>query len=402
MISDSKTAQFTKELDDLHSAYLQALPSKVRLVQKAWHTIDLSNWDQAAYKSVYRLVHNLAGGAGTYGLNSISKQARVILETMKPAMNDANPLNSSLCLHISQGFEILEKTTSSALQEAKQQTHHLRKPPTRPRTTEAGVSEIFLVEDDPVQAHYLMLMLEQAGHCVQVFDKLENVKVALQALEPTAILMDMVFPEGELAGANTIAEIQENQSIPIPIFFVSIRTDLEARLSAVRAGASHYLTKPVNVGNLIRLLDDYRKPAGEKEKRVLLIDDDPAVSALFETHLDKEENLQTALLSEPLELLETLQNEKPDLILMDYHMPDCNGLELAAVIRQHESYADIPIIFLTEETSIETQLTALNIGSDDFFTKSMGPDRLVLAVQSKLDRLESLTKTDKPINWSKN
>lgn len=402
MINDTASTEFTKELHELRNAYLQALPDKVRLVQRAWQTLDPSNWDQAAYKSVYRLVHNLAGGAGIYGLNAISKQARTILETMKPAMDSDNPPDSALNLQISQGIEILDKTTNKTLLETKQETHHLRKPPVRPRAAETGVSEVFLVEDDAAQAHFLTLILGQAGHRVQVFDLLEDVKVALEAVEPTAILMDMVFPEGELAGAAALAEIQENQPIAIPIFFISTRTDLEARLSAVRAGASHYLTKPVNVGNLVRLLDEYRKPISEQEKHVLLIDDDPAVSSLFATHLEKEENLQTSLLSEPLEILETLEDKKPDLILMDYHMPDCNGLELAAVIRQHESYADIPIIFLTEETDIETQLTALNIGSDDFFIKSMGPDRLVLAVQFKLDRLESLTNTTKPINWSKN
>ncbi len=402
MIDNSATSKFAKELEELRNAYLQTLPQKVQLVQKAWQALDVSEWDPAAYQAVYRLIHNLAGGAGTYGFTSITQEARKILKNMKPWMNNTGPLGPELQLQINQGIEILEKTTKRVVNQDNQQTHHLRKPPIQRPSSEKLVSEIYLVEDDPDQARFLKLMLEQAGHRVHVFDNLSEVKLAMQALEPTAILMDMVFPEGELAGAQAIAEIQQDRSIPIPIIFISTRTDLEARLNAVRAGAWHYFSKPVNVGGLINTLDTYTNPQPPKTRHVLLVDDDPAVSVLFATHLEQIDGLHASLLSEPLDLLKTLEAQKPDLILMDYHMPDCNGLELAAVIRQHESYSNIPIIFLTEETNIETQLTALNIGSDDFFTKSMGPERLVMAVRSRLDRLERITKNSRRAGWNSN
>ena len=401
MAAETKTAQFTRELEILRSAYLEALPEKVSRVQKAWQSLDIKQWDQSAYQSVYRLIHNLAGGAGTYGLLSITRQAKDVLKTMKPWLDNEQGPEAGSELQISQGIEILKNTTADALTTKQEQSHLLRKPP-RGSFTDQSVSEIYLVEDDEAQATYLKLHLEQAGHRVQVFSELDDVRVAMHALEPTAILMDMVFPEGELAGAQTVAEIQEQVSLQVPIIFISTRTDLEARLCAVRAGADHYYTKPVNLGNLINLLDDYRTPVAENTKQILIIDDDPAISQLFSTHLNHEPNLESTVLNEPLEMLEALEHAAPDLIVLDYHMPGCNGLELAAVLRQHESYAKTPIIFLTEETDLETQLTALNIGSDDFFNKSMGPDRLVLAVQSKLDRIKHLTKKEDLINWKVN
>ncbi len=401
MVNNISEHQFERELEELRTAYLTALPEKINLVQKAWSSLDLNEWDPAAYQAVYRLIHNLAGGAGTYGLTSITHQARSVLTTMKPWLDNEQPPTTDMELQISQGIEIIKKATDNVLTDKQEQTFHLRKPP-KSQLIEVLTSEIYLVEDDPAQALYIKLHLEQAGHRVQVFGTLEDVRVAMQAMEPTAILMDMVFPEGELAGAQTIAEIQESVSIRVPIIFISTRTDLEARLCAVRAGADHYFTKPVNVDGLINILDDYRKTAAEDTKKILLIDDDPAVSQLFSVHLSKEPNIEATVLNEPLDVLETLDSIRPDLILMDYHMPRCNGLELAAVLRQHETYSKTPIIFLTEETDLETQLTALNLGSDDFFTKSMGPDRLVFAVQSKLDRIDSLTKKEDLIAWKLN
>ena len=395
----NSTSNFARELEELRSAYLQTLPQKVEVVQQAWEALNAEQWNPADYESVYRLIHNLAGGAGTYGFTAITAEARKILNTMKPWMHSEVPPASELQLQINQGFEILEKATHQAVNRVNKQTHHLRKPPGRKQGSEVQVSEIFLVEDDLDQARFLKLMLEQAGHRVQVFDNLKDVRMALQALEPTAILMDMMFPEGELAGARTIEEIQEDRAIPIPIIFISTRSDLEARLQAVRAGAWHYFSKPVNVSNLINTLDRYVKPETKKTRHVLLVDDDPAVSALFASHLEQIDGLTASLLSEPFALLKTMESQKPDMILMDYYMPGCNGLELAAVIRQHEQYANIPIIFLTEETNIETQLTALNLGSDDFFTKSMGPERLVIAVQSRLERLERLSENARRTGW---
>ena len=403
MSNDAKMTHFEEELRSLRNAYLSVLPEKVNLVHKAWHSLDFTEWDPAAYKSVYRLIHNLAGGAGTYGLHRVSQQARAILNIMKPWMDNAGPLETDPQLEINQAIELLEEVTASTIAETQQQTHHLRKPPVRAGiTSQSTTSEIFLVEDDPDQATFLKLVLEQAGHRVQVFEDLNETKIALQALEPTAILMDMVFPEGEFAGAKTVSEIQQNRSIPIPIFFISTRTDLEARLSAVRAGAWHYFGKPVNVNKLVGLLNHYIKPTQLEKKRVLIVDDDPAVSSFFAAHLEEADNLEASLLSEPMKLLEALESQKPDLILMDYHMPECNGLELAAVIRQHENYTDLPIIFLTEEANIETKLTALNIGSDDFFLKSMGPERLVLAIQSRLSRLSTLQRQNLPKPWAMN
>ncbi len=402
MINHSTTSQFTRELDELRSVYLKALPEKVRLIGKAWRSLDTSNWDATDYKAVYRLLHNLAGGAGTYGLSSITRQARSLLDTMKPWLDRSTPLESDIQLQIDQGLQLLQETTRKAIQSQEQETHYLRKPTAPVRDREVIVSEIYLVEDDPDQANFLKLVLERAGHRVQVFDNLEDVKIAMLAIEPTAILMDMVFPEGDLAGADAIAEIQEGRTIPVPIVFISTRTDLEARLSAVRAGAWHYFAKPVNANKLVHLVNSYTHPIRTRQHRVLLVDDDSAISALFAQHLDETGYLKASLLTEPLLLLETLEEIRPDLILMDYHMPGCNGLELAAVVRQHENYSDLPIIFLTEETNIEAKLTALNLGSDDFFTKSMGPERLVLAVQSRLERIKRLTSQPGAYRWSSN
>ena len=386
MKNQTVESAFQKELDELRMAYLQAIPDKVRLVKKAWQLLDFTDWDKEQFKNVYRLIHNLAGGAGTYGFSAISNQARTIMVTM----SNENLENAEVQVRLNKLFDLLEDTAKRVVNDLEKKTHVLRKPPESYSSVVSVVGEIFIIEDDSDQAAYLSLMLNQAGYNVRVFNSLKESLSAINENAPLAILVDMVFPESDLAGAELIKELHDVPSAPI--IFISSRTDIEARLNAVRVGARHYFAKPVDVTNLIKILNCYFKNERLETKKILLVDDDLALVSFYATHLGKIPGVEPIVLSEPMELLEVLEGVRPDLILMDYHMPGCNGLELSAVLRQHELYKDIPIIFLSEETNVEARLTAMNIGSDDFFHKAMGPDRLVIAVQARLERIEQIRK----------
>ncbi|MGQ9837485.1 MAG: response regulator [Cyanobacteriota bacterium] len=80
----------------------------------------------------------------------------------------------------------------------------------------------------------------------------------------------------------------------------------------------------------------------------------------------------------------------PDLILMDVYMPHCSGLELGTVIRQQPAYVGIPIVFLSTATDLNKQLNTLNLGGgDEFLTKPIQPDHLIMAVYSRAERAQS-------------
>ena len=386
MKNQTVEGNFEKELNELRLAYLQTIPDKIRLLKKAWQLLDFTVWDSEQFKNVCRLVHNLAGGAGTYGFSAISNQARAIMVMM----NNENVKDEEVQLRLNKMLNLLEETAKRVVLDVEQKTHVLRKPPENHFSAVSIVGDIFIIEDDPEQSAYLSLMLNQAGYNVRIFNSLKESVSAINKNTPLAILVDMVFPESDLAGAELIKSLSDVPSAPI--IFISSRTDIEARLSAVRVGARHYFTKPVDVNSLLKILNCYFKSSRLDTKKILLIDDDLALVSFYATCLGKIPGVEPIVLSEPLELLERLEEKKPDLIIMDYHMPGCNGLELSAVLRQHELYKDIPIIFLTEETNIEARLTALNIGSDDFFHKAMGPERLLVAVQARLDRIEQIRK----------
>jgi len=88
--------------------------------------------------------------------------------------------------------------------------------------------------------------------------------------------------------------------------------------------------------------------------------------------------------------MEALADFKPELILMDVYMPVCSGLELARLIRQQEAYLGIPIVFLSSETNLEKQFTAMRMGGDDFLTKPIQEQHLVSSVAVRAERARLL------------
>jgi diguanylate cyclase (GGDEF)-like protein len=98
----------------------------------------------------------------------------------------------------------------------------------------------------------------------------------------------------------------------------------------------------------------------------------------------------THVVNEPLEVMAPLVDFRPDLILMDVYMPGCDGMDLAAVIRQQEDYVGIPIVFLSTETNPDMHQEALRMGGDDFLTKPIPPDRLIVSITSRVQRSRAL------------
>jgi diguanylate cyclase (GGDEF)-like protein len=113
--------------------------------------------------------------------------------------------------------------------------------------------------------------------------------------------------------------------------------------------------------------------------RALVVDDD-GVTAGFHAKILRSVGMQVEVLSDPAELLETLERLQPELVLMDVYMPEFHGAELAEVIRQHELYARIPVVYLSGETDEALQIAALRRGGQDFLTKPVQPRLLISSV----------------------
>ena len=129
----------------------------------------------------------------------------------------------------------------------------------------------------------------------------------------------------------------------------------------------------------------------EAPYRVLVVEDD-ASQALFAEGVLRGAGMQARALRTAAEVMPEMEQFRPDLVLMDLHMPGMSGTELTALIRAHPDFAHIPIVFLTGDPDPERQFEALELGADDFLSKPIRPRHLIAAVQSRIRRARALHK----------
>ena len=181
--------------------------------------------------------------------------------------------------------------------------------------------------------------------------------------------------------------IQSGRETPLPTVFISSQGSLTNRLSAVRAGSSAYLVKPVNMIELCSTLSLLTSVVRPEPYRIMIVDDDPQL-AEYHAVILQDAGMITLTVNDPLQVMSPLFEFNPDLILMDMYMPGCNGMELAKAIRQIGTYFSIPIVYLSSETDIDKQFQAMQTGGDAFLTKPIEPHRLVSSVAVRAERMK--------------
>ncbi|MGH8671684.1 MAG: diguanylate cyclase [Burkholderiales bacterium] len=242
---------------------------------------------------------------------------------------------------------------------------------------------VFVVEDDEIIAEHLAAQIGHFGYKVRVFHRLAGVKEAVLETPPAAMIMDLGLPDGN--GADVIAEIRHTTKIALPVLFISGRDDLPSRIEAIRAGGTSFFAKPFDVNALVDRLDTLTAGRPSEPYRILVVEKDPAVAAHYGDML-KNAGMSATLLTDPMQLLPALRDFGPELILMEMNNPGCSGLELAAAIRQQESYVRIPIVFLSSEHNMDNQLSAMSLGADDFLITPITSSFLISAVATRAQR----------------
>ena len=117
---------------------------------------------------------------------------------------------------------------------------------------------------------------------------------------------------------------------------------------------------------------------------VAVVDDDTS-NLKMAGHILREKNMRVSALRSGEALLEFLEENKPDLILLDVHMIGMDGFETLQLLRERETEEHIPVIFLTADEDNETEAKGLLLGAMDFIKKPFVPEVLLLRVRHTID-----------------
>src|ERR1700724_2731248 len=120
---------------------------------------------------------------------------------------------------------------------------------------------------------------------------------------------------------------------------------------------------------------------------IFVVEDDPDISRLVRHHLEAD-GFAVKVFSTGNTVLSDSERQRPTLYILDIMVPGKDGLELCRQIRQTQSLAAIPVIFLTAKSSEADRVLGLELGGDDYIPKPFSPRELVARVKAVLRRFE--------------
>jgi DNA-binding NtrC family response regulator len=117
--------------------------------------------------------------------------------------------------------------------------------------------------------------------------------------------------------------------------------------------------------------------------KILIVDDEPSNRNILGQELTHE-GYSVMAASDGREALRKVESSRPDLIILDYMMPDLSGLEVLKELRKREN--DTPVVMITAYGTMERAVEAMREGAYDFITRPFEPDHIALVVRKALER----------------
>jgi len=222
---------------------------------------------------------------------------------------------------------------------------------------------------------------------VTIAAQVESTDAALQKLasEPADLVITELALEGDpFAGIRALRA--QYPTLPLLVFSLSTQAGEPAAAEALLAGASACAGKPTQAGSLAASMGKVRadlvpkvhellgeKPAMQAVTgplRVLVVDDSRPMRMMIGKLLKEIGAAQIVEAEHGLQGLERLQEHGAfSVALVDWNMPEMNGLEMVAEVRKDAKFAAMPILMVTTETEFEKVREAFDAGANAFLTK---------------------------------
>ena len=121
--------------------------------------------------------------------------------------------------------------------------------------------------------------------------------------------------------------------------------------------------------------------------KIMIVEDEAALVTLLKYNLEKQ-GYETVCVMDGKEVMNTAMTEKPDLILLDWMLPNVQGIDLCRDMRKSYELRNIPIIMLTARGDEADKVRGLSYGADDYMTKPYSIPELMARIMALLRRVQ--------------
>lgn len=224
----------------------------------------------------------------------------------------------------------------------------------------------------------------------------ENVTVLegmLKIVNPDLVLISLI---GAYQMDTAIFSLLSNQYTQIPVLTIGTKEESHTFLSYYKEEQFENLIRPVKNTVIMEAVcrrlgleeKDLEKmvvkeeSSYEKKKRILVVDDNGTTLRTMKAML--EEEYEVAIAISGAQAMTSIGKKKPDLILLDYEMPICDGKMTLEMIRADEEMKDIPVIFLTAVNDRANIEAVLKLKPAGYFLKPAIKEKLLVEIDKVL------------------
>lgn len=378
--SDSAIA---KEMHALRQHYSSNLPIEIETIKTLAAKISPDSIDHDLLRELDSMLHKLTGSGGTFGFIKLSKLAEEA-ETMVKGWLDckANQILPEELVLFKARISMFENNivdhSDDTITIASQKNLDLNNP----------ISLWLIGNDEPLNQELTRQLLSFC-FLVRTYSSLSEAELDAQTEAPDLLVLDINPYEDDDNYLNQLSHHPHVSRLNCPIILLSSVDDFSSRVHAAQINVEGFFLKPLNIPKLVNRLVQIHERRQAAPPKVLIIDDDPLLAKHYCLTLLKA-GMEVAILKEPEKIIEEISAFRPELVLMDLHMPKYSGRDLAGVIRQHENWSGLPVVFLSAEKDVKVQVNAMNSGADDFLTKPISDSQLISAVQVRVERARQL------------
>lgn len=370
-----------QQLRQLQRQFLDSLPQRAHQLENLWRHLRYFNWSDQGFRTFQQIVHRLVGTGASYGLPEVSETAHMLDSYLADCQALGQPVGGIEYEMIDQMVNTVVRTLSNI---ESPEALGLTTPPTR----SGEGKHIFVVESDHALSALIAAYLNASEFSVQYFETPAACLQQLNVQTPHALLIDPCVPGDTTPGFDYIVDIKQRLPQGIPVLFMSARRDMHTRLRALRTGCAAYVTKPVDFVMLVKTLEQ-TIVANEITHKVMVVDDEPSIAA-YHAEILRSAGMEVVCVTQPMHSLQQAAEFKPDLVILDMHMPDVNGIELATLLRQSEQFLLLPIIFVTADTSTKLRKSIEGLGVNGVLSKPVDMGALINAAERAINDTHAL------------
>jgi signal transduction histidine kinase/DNA-binding response OmpR family regulator len=223
----------------------------------------------------------------------------------------------------------------------------------QPGLAGAGQTVVLAIDDDASVHDLLRRTLERHGfHVESAYSGEEGLRLA-RKLHPDAITLDVLMRG--MDGWGVLNALKADRDISaIPVIMMTV---LDNRNQGFLLGATEYLSKPIDRARLIEVLSRYRHHG--RPSSALIVEDDFDSRRILTSAL-KSEGWAVEEAENGLVALESVKRARPSIILLDLMMPQMDGFEFVAQLRESSENRNIPIVVLTAKEVSSEERARLN------------------------------------------